>query len=217
MTAVRTSLLYVSTALETWETSTPEPDQDAVCEACGYRRLDPEYYAWLRHRMEVAKRARTNGRLPGAQYEELRRRFNEVHFWAVKHLGEETLVAAIESPDPGSYQPPAIQDVDRDPPQAGPEPHLYPQDGDWPFMEPVSPGALAKVNAIRDRALGLGWSDAALYQSRGRYRFPVGGDYGLVCFLHDDCEIGDVAGEYIGIVRPSGSRLRHYRAVAPPE
>jgi hypothetical protein len=72
VTAVRTSLLYVSTALETWETSTPEPNQDAVCERCGYRRLDPEYYAWLRHRMELAKRARTSGRLPAVSFGEAR-------------------------------------------------------------------------------------------------------------------------------------------------
>lgn len=115
MTAVRTSLLYASTALETWETSTPEPDQDAVCEACGYRRLNPDYYAWLRHRMEVAKRARTSGRLPGEQYEELRRRFNEVHFWAVKQFGEERLLAAVQSLDPRGYRPPAILDDDPGP------------------------------------------------------------------------------------------------------
>lgn len=206
--------LYVSTELDTWETFTPEPDQDAICERCGFRRLDPEYYAWLRQRMDVAKRARERGRLAAAQYQELRRRFNEVHFWAVKQFGEDALLAAVESLDPEAYQPPAIQDVDPEPPQPKPEPHLYPTEGDWPFTEPVSPEAIAKVDAIRDQALALGWSEAALYQNRGRYRFPVGGDYGMVCFLHDGCEIGDVGGEYIEIVRSSGSKLRHYRPVA---
>ena len=66
------------------------------------------------------------------------------------------------------------------------------------------------VDAIRDQALALGWSEAALYQNRGRYCFPVGGDYGLVCFLHDGREIGQVTRESIEIVMPSGSRLRHY-------
>lgn len=206
--------LYVSTELDTWETSTPEPDQDAICERCGFRRLDPEYYAWLRQRMDVAKRARERGRLAAAQYQELRRRFNEVHFWAVKQFGEDALLAAVESPDPGSYQPPAILDDDPEPQPdeaPAPEPHVHPREGDWPFTEPVSPEALSKVDAIRDRALTLGWSEAGLYQNRGRHRFPVGGDYGLVCFLHHRREIGEVTTESIEVVCPSGSRLRHYR------
>jgi len=205
------SLLYVSTELDTWETSTPEPDQDEICERCGFRRLDPEYYAWLRHCMEVAKRARERGRLAAAQYQELRRRFNEAHFWAVAHLGEAALAAAVGTLDPKAYQAPRVQDWEPTPhpePAATP-PHFFPADGDWPFTEPVSPEAVAKVDAIRDQALALGWSEAALYQNRGRLRFPCGGDYGLVCFLHGSHEIGEVTGESIEIVAPSGSRLRY--------
>jgi hypothetical protein len=93
------SALYVATDLDSWETWTPEPDQDEICERCGYRRLDPEYYAWLRHRMGMAKQARERGRLASAQYQALRQRFNAVHFWAVAHLGEKTLVATIGTLD----------------------------------------------------------------------------------------------------------------------
>jgi len=222
MIATGQSLLYVATDLDSWETSTPEPDQDQICERCGYRRLDPEYYAWLRHRMEVAKRARERGRLPAAQYQELRRRFNEVHFWAVKQFGEERLLAAIQALDPKRYLPPRIQD---DSPAAGsgpqpgietPRPHLYPAEGEWPFTEPVTPEAVAKVDAIRDQALALDWSEAALYQNRGKLRFPYGDDYGLVCFLHEGYEISEVTGESIEIVMPTGSRLGLWKRAASP-
>jgi hypothetical protein len=211
------SLLYVATDLDTWETSTPEPDQDAICERCGYRRLDPEYYAWLRHRMEMAKQARERGRLAAAQYQELRQRFNAVHFWATAHFGEATLVAAVKALDPKTYEPPRVEEWQPEPQpgQVPSAPHLFPIDGNWPFTESVLPEAVAQVDAIREQALALGWSEAALYQNRGRLRFPVGGHYGLVCFLPAGSEIGEVVEHSIVIVMPSGSRLRHYNPSVP--
>ena len=219
MIATGQSLLYVSTALDTWETSTPETDQDGICERCGYRRLDPEYYAWLRYRMTLAQKAYRAGRLRGSRYEELRARFNAVHAWALARLGEERVLAAVQSLDPKGYRPPTVQD---DPEPAlveapAPEPHFYPPAGDWPFTEPVSPEAVAMVDAIREQALSLGWSEAALYRNRGRLRFPNGGDYGLVCYWHGGRTIGEVTAQSIEIVCPSGSRLRYYnREVQQP-
>jgi len=84
----RPSMLYVSTELDTWETSTPEPDQDEICERCGYRRLDAEYYAWLRHRMTVAQQFQRSGRLTVGQYQIWRTRFNAIHAWAIARFGE---------------------------------------------------------------------------------------------------------------------------------
>lgn len=213
----RPSVLYVSTELDTWETSTPEPNQDEICEACGYRRLDPEYYAWLRHRMTVAQQFRRSGRLSADQYQLWRIRFNAVHAWALTRFGESVLVAAVEAFDPKSYQAPRVQDWEPMPQseQALARAHLFPADGDWPFTEPVSPEAVAMVDAIHDQALALGWSEAALYQNRGNLRFPAGGEYGLVCFLHAGDQIGEISTQSIEIIRPSGSRLRHYNREAP--
>ena len=212
MIATGQSLLYVSTELDTWETSTPEPDQDEICERCGFRRLDPEYYAWLRHRMEVAKRARERGRLLAAQYQELRRRFNPVHFWATEHLGEPALLAAVQTLDPKTYRPPRVEDWQPRPrsEQAPSQAHLFPAEGDWPFTESIPAEAVARVDAIRDQALSLGWSEAGLYQNRGMLCFPNGDSYGLVCFLQGDRVIGEVTPQCIEIVAPSGGRLRHY-------
>ena len=207
------SFLYVSTELDTWETTTPEPDQDEICERCGYRRLDPEYYGWLRHRMEVAKQARERGRLAAAQYQELRGRFNAVHFWATAHFGEASLLAAVKAFDPKAYQPPRARDWEpkSQPEQPSPQAHLFPADGEWPFTEPVASEAVGMVDAIRDQALALGWSEAGLYQNRGVLRFPCGHDYGLVCFLHSGARVGEVAEQWIEIINLSDARLRFYK------
>jgi hypothetical protein len=208
------SVFYVATNLETWETYTPEPDQDAICEPCGFRRLDPEYYAWLRSRMVVAQKRCQAGRLPARQYEELRARFNAVHAWAVGRFGEEALLAAVRALDPRAYRPPTVKDVEEadspDVVEAAPPAHLYPVQGDWRFMEPVSLEAVAKVDAIRDRALALGWSEAQLYQTRGRYSFPCGQDYGLVCFLRGDDQVAEITCQSIEIINARGTRLRFY-------
>ena len=76
----------------------------------------------------------------------------------------------------------------------------YPADGVWKYREPVTARALAKVDAIRDRALSLGWSEARLYQNRARFRFPCGEDYGLVCFMDGVQQIGSITTEFIEII-----------------
>ena len=202
------SQLYLATNLETWEAKAPvRPDQDEICEPCGFRRLDPEYYAWLRSRMALAQKRYERGRLPSRQYEDLRDRFNAVHFWAVERFGEQALLEAMKSLDASRYSPPRVKEPGEPSP---PPPHVYPTDGDWRFTEPVSVEAVAKVDAIRDRALGVGWSEMQLYQNRGRYSFPCGQDYGLVCFLHSDDRVGEITSQFIEIISPRGSRLRFH-------
>ena len=208
LTDTAQAALYVATNLETWEAKPPvRPDQDEICEPCGFRRLDPGYYAWLRSRMALAQKRYERGRLPTRQYEDLRSRFNAVHFWAVECFGEQALLEAMNSLDPTRYAPPMVKEpVESSPPP----PHVYPTDGDWPFTEPVSVEAVAKVDAIRDRALALGWSEAQLYQNRARYSFPCGQDYGLVCFVRPDDQIGEVTCQFFEIISPRGSRLRFH-------
>ena len=81
-------------------------------------------------------------------------------------------------------------------------PHLFPEDGDWKFTQPVRSSIVPKVDAVRDQARSLGWSEAQLYQNRGRFRFPCGQDYGLVCFLEGDKRIGKVTRQSIEIIGP---------------
>jgi len=103
--------------------------------------------------------------------------------------------------------------------RAGPqvEPYLFPKDGNLPFPGKVLPSAVAKVDAIRDQALALGWSERRLYQNRGELRFPCGEDYGLVCFIGEAQRIGEVTKQYIEIISPAPREncLRFYNPDAP--
>jgi len=49
--------------------------------------------------------------------------------------------------------------------------------------------------------MAKGWSEVRLYQNQGRFRFPCGEDYGLVCFVDGDQEIGEATERFI--LRPS--------------
>lgn len=208
--------LFVATDLSRFEAAEPgvyAPDVrvDGRC----YRRLDPPFYAWLRHKMAIAKKAFDSGRLSPAAFEELRSRFNEVHAWAVSHLGDAALVRAVKALDPASYAPPRSVE---DGPAGSVAPAVpaarfaFPTTGEWRFTEPVSPEAVTNVDKIRDEALALGWPEARLYQNRGQIRFPCGQEYGLVCFLGEGATIAAVSREAITIQGRHGHALRFYNS-----
>ncbi|MCZ7600350.1 MAG: hypothetical protein M5U09_25145 [Gammaproteobacteria bacterium] len=83
-----------------------EQPQDVISGGTVYRLLDAPYYAWLRRRMDRAKKAFDAGKLPASTWQALRERFNAINSWAVAHIGEQSLVQAIASLDEKSYQPP---------------------------------------------------------------------------------------------------------------
>jgi hypothetical protein len=64
--------------------------------------------------------------------------------------------------------------------------------------------------------LAAGWSEAQLYQNRGRHSFPCGKDYGLACFLHRDDRVGDITRQSIEIINARGARLRFYATRSAP-
>ena len=208
----RETALYAATSLKSWETDDPHRfARDVGITGTCFRRLDLDYYAWLRHKMDLAKKASSTGRHSAQAFDTLRTRFNAIHAWAMDHLGEEALRSAVRSLDPKAYAPPRIDRLDRRPKAAPPvpkasspdvPPYLCPEDGDWRFTQKVRSSAVPKVDAVRDQALSLGWREARLYQNRGRFRFPCGEDYGLVCFLDEDKRIGKVTRQFIQIVGP---------------
>ncbi len=54
----RETVRYAVTNLESWETDEPHHyARDVGIDGTCFRRLDPDYYAWLRHKMELAKKA----------------------------------------------------------------------------------------------------------------------------------------------------------------
>ena len=99
--------MFVSTSLDQWQSDEGIFARDCQINDTAYRRLDPEYYAWLRSKMQLAKMAADAQRLGRDEFDELRRRFNTMHEWAVTHFGEQCLVVAIRNLDARDYTPPA--------------------------------------------------------------------------------------------------------------
>ena len=190
--------LFVSTALDIWFTEQPAAfARDVQIDDIAYRRLGPEYYAWLRSRMILAQKAVTAGHLDSGAFEALRVRFKAVHEWAVEHLGEEQLLAAVRTLLAGDYSPPVPED---DGPRV-PMPRARKSGNDR-----IPPEAMAMVGAIRERALSLGWQHEWLYGIGNRGIFDP--RRGLACFLKAGDRIGEVTQQSIEIIGPPPTEVR---------
>lgn len=191
------AVLFVSTAAESWTTHQPGIfARDVQINDRAYRRLDPEYYAWLRSKMQLAKMSVDAGRLGQDQFQELRSRFNAVHEWAVDRFGESALLDAIRELDARNYAPPIAE------PDA---PSRVPAPANIAWSE-----ALAMVDAIRDRAFALGWTHESLYAYGVSHRAAIGVNRGLVCFLKPSDKFGEVTTHVIEIILPNNVRQRFY-------
>jgi hypothetical protein len=189
--------LFVSTSLDTWVADNPKIfARDVQINDTAYRRLDPEYYAWLRSRMNLAKLAAGAGRITPDAFEELRQKFNAVHEWAVAHFGEDSLRQAIRNLDARIYAPPVAED-DR-PVRA------------MRSAETFAAEAVAMVDAIRDQALALGWTMESLYGTGNSTRALFGKACGLAGLLKPAHRIGEVTRQSIEIILPNGVRQRFY-------
>ncbi len=206
--------LYVSEHFEAWDTDRPgRLTRDVTVNGTAYRMLDPPYYAWLRHRMTRAKERYLAGDMTAERFEELREAFNGVHAWAIERFSEGDLLRALDRSRPKHYDGPRVFRGARS--LSGVKSRV--DTGRFAVhrgacVKAVSPRAIAQVDAIRDQAFSLGWSHASLYATHGRFAFPCGQDYGLVCFLDAGNRIGNVTREYVEIVRDGKAEpLRFYR------
>lgn len=98
--------LWVATDLDSFGGYDPRFGYELNCEPV-YRMLDASYYAWLRHRMENARKAHDAGTLNEATFNALRERFNVIHEWAVRHIGEDALRRAMRVTNIKSYIQPS--------------------------------------------------------------------------------------------------------------
>jgi hypothetical protein len=188
--------LFVSTSLATWTTARPEWfARDFQIDDTAYRRLDPNYYAWLRSRMATAKKAAAAGQLDAAAFENLRVRFNVVHEWAVQHFGEERLLEAVRAIRTAHYDPP-IPEAD------GPRVPASPL-----RKCGITPAATAMVDAVSEQALATGWKRERLYGTGGNG--PLDPQRGLVCFLKPGDRIGKVTLHSIEIIGSPPTEVRH--------
>jgi len=164
--------------------------------------------------VELARRIAEQGKIAKPALDALLSRFQEVNEWVDENLGSDKLQAAKKLFDPATYTPPLaaqpVSGMNEKPsaPSSNTTPHLYPADGDWKFTKPVPFEVVAQVDAIRDKALTLGWSEARLYQNRGNIKYPCGQDWGLVCTLDNGETIGEVTRQHIEIFTKSGVRQR---------
>jgi len=170
-----------------------------------YRRLDPEYFAWLRTRMFTVKRALEAGQVSPAAFDELRARFNAVQTRAIDLFGEAALVAAVGSFDLEVYRPPVPEPAER---SGAVEPAPARRN---PEAERLA-HARELVDEIREKALAVGWTMDSLYFSDGYERRPFARKYGLVCYLGAEDRIGEVARESVEIIGlpPAEARTRFY-------
>ena len=190
--------LFVSSTLSTWATANPEWfARDFQINDTVFRRLDPEYYAWLRSRMVLARNAATAGQLDAAAFEDLRMRFNAVQEWAVEHFGEHRLLEAARSLRAAEYKPPIAED---DRPQMT-MPLVQKTRGDH-----ISSDAVALVDGIAESALAIGWEHERLY-GIGSGIFDL--RRGLVCYLKPGDRIGEVTMHSIEIIQPLPAEVRH--------
>lgn len=194
--------IWVSTDLESWFPRDP----DFIARDCQindrcYRRLDPEYFAWLKIRMNAVKAAADAGRVLAEAFDELRRRFNDIQIWAIRVFGETTLLQAIQALEPENFRPPLPEEFEKTKP-VEPVP-TRPN----PESERLA-RARGLVDEIRDQALVLGWTVKALYFSDGYERRPFAARYGLVCYLGAQHRIGEVTRQSIELIGPPPAETR---------
>jgi len=190
--------LFVATSLHVWFTGEPHRfARDFQINDTVYRRLDPEYYAWLRSRMVLAKKAAAAGKLDAAAFEDLRVRFNAVHQWAVEHFGEDELLATVQTFRAGDYKPPVAEDE---------APRVSVPGVRKCVADTITPEAIAMVESISEHALSLGWKRERL---RGIGKGMFDPQRGLVCFLKPGDRIGEVTLQSIEIIHPLPSEVRH--------
>ncbi|MCC6389109.1 MAG: hypothetical protein IT167_00800 [Bryobacterales bacterium] len=182
--------IYVATDLGFWKTNSPSSFcRDVQINDTAYRRLDPEYFAWLRSKLALVKEALGAGRIDRGAYDELCDRFQQVEAWALHHFGPQAIIVAIRTSEPRVYVPPRGEaDSDRLDPPARDDQRIK--------------RAIRLVDGIRDNALDLGWSLDRLYKHDGYHKRPLATDYGLVCYVGLRDRIGEVTRQAIEIVGP---------------
>jgi len=165
--------------------------------------------------MDRARAARDSGALSPASWESLRGRFNELHDRALAQYGRKALrraVAGFSARDKAPALPEGQTGPGGRSGASRPSAHLCPATGSFRFTEHVAPEAVAMVDAIRERALALGWTHNQLYQNRGNFKFPCGPEWGLVGLLGPGTRIGEVTRQYIEIISagPTTSRTNRF-------
>ncbi len=205
---------FVSTSMDVVQKGGEHADSEIIYIGnTPHYRLTPLFWAWLRHAFDNATRACEDGKLGSSIYSELLDRISRVYNMAVAQYGTDTIKSAEQSFTPAKWkrrrerltQPPEHLHGEAAA-EAPTGAYRYPADGTGAY-HPVSKTALALVDAIRDRALALGWTMDQLYRNVGMAHR----DWGLVCYLRSGDKIGEITRQSIEIVHRSQSAPRALR------
>jgi len=198
--------LFVSTTLGYWQTQRPDAlNRDVQINDTAYRRLDPEYYAWLRSRMNMAKLAFIAGQFAQEPFDGLRDSFNRIHEWAMARFGSAVLAEAVRTLDARDYRPPAAEPLTNGAPAHG---SACTQEFTRKNQREVSRAATATVDEICEKALALGWNHDRLYRVPDAGATGIAAGSGLVCYLREGQRIGEVTRQSIEIVGPAPLEIR---------
>jgi hypothetical protein len=186
--------LFVSTSLQSWATDKAHLfARDVQLDDVAFRRLDPEYFAWLRSRVQALKGSLAAGRISQEAFNEIRTRFNALQEQAITIFGEQALRDALRGLDLDSYRPPL------------PEPWEPSKALAVPVQRSAESEALsqarAMVDEIREQALALGWTRELLYG--GSASSGAGNQQCLTSALRrPGTRIGQITRQWIAIIGP---------------
>lgn len=199
------SPIWVSTDLQTWcPRNANRVSQECQINDRWYRRLDPEYFAWLKIRMHAVKAAVDVSRVLPEAWEAARAAFNAIQAHAIGLFGEELLLHTVRNLNAENYRPPLPEEFEK--PGLPPKPQQQ-----CPTSEERLSHAREMIAAIREQALALGWREAHLSAVPPEaHRGEIAAGSGLVCYLRLGDQTGEVTRQAIEIVLPNGVRQRFY-------
>jgi hypothetical protein len=206
---------FVSTSMCVAQKGEDHADSEIIyIGSIAHYRLTPLFWAWLRHAFGNATRACETGKLGASTYSELLNRISRIYNLAIAQFGEADLKSAEQTFTPAKWKR-HCESLERGAKtretylngnivsNSGHAPtgaYRYPADGTGAY-HPVSKTALALVDAIRDKALALGWTMDQLYRNIGMAHR----DWGLVCYIGSEDRIGEITLQSIEIINRSGS------------
>jgi len=190
---------WVSTDLQTihpkaiWRLA-PDCEINGRC----YRKLDPEYFAWLRSRMLEVKAAHKAGRVPQAAFDELRARFNELQETAIALFGEKALQDALRALRAAEYRPPAPDAFSG---RCGAKGKAFSEQAARPDGARYRAAAESAVDAVRGQALEVGWTRETLYGRSAPGLPGIRRDL-VTAMCRPGIRIGQVTRQWIAIIGP---------------
>ena len=195
--------IWAATNLEILNLHKTNPDrEDILHENKNYRRLSPDYFLWLQKRFFNFRQAVEKKLVDGKTETEVANRFGRIQLLAERYFSPHDF-------DTAKFRLSLL-------PMLSPNKKeqtffIYPTDKTLPVFNPISSYALKQVDAVKHRAISLGWTESGLYQNQGTFTFPYGFDWGIINFIDRGDRLGEVTSKTIELITATGSVLHFYK------